>query len=238
MYHGKKVLAVVPARSGSKGLPHKNIRPLLGKPLLVWSLEIANNCSYIDQVMLSTDSSEYSQIASKYGAIIPCLRPSELSTDSSTSVDVVLHALDAMHNKYGDYDIVMLLEPTSPLRVQRDLLLALELISSGTSLSAVGICRAETIHPSFMFRLGQDSLLIPFLGTQPDGLRRQDIEELYFLEGSIYASDVSYLRKRMSFYHEYTGGVLIPYERSAEVDTLVDFLFIEAMLKSNLISLS
>jgi N-acylneuraminate cytidylyltransferase/CMP-N,N'-diacetyllegionaminic acid synthase len=228
----QRVLAIVPARAGSKGLPHKNIRSLMGKPLLAWSIETALACPYIDNVILSTDSQAYADIGIAYGAKVPFLRPAELATDTASSVDVVLHALDSLAALDDTYDIVVLLEPTSPLREPEDINQALELIGAKKAQAAVGICLAETIHPAFMFRCGKDQLLTPMLGLQPDGLRRQDIEPLYFLEGSIYASDVHSLRETRSFYHGRTAGVVVPYERSPEVDSEVDFMFVEALLKA------
>jgi N-acylneuraminate cytidylyltransferase/CMP-N,N'-diacetyllegionaminic acid synthase len=204
----------------------------MGKPLLAWSIEAALACPLITDTVLSTDSVEYAEIASAHGAQVPFLRPPELASDTASSVDVVLHALDAMANLGKHYDIVVLLEPTSPLRLVDDICQAITLITSKEADAAVGVCLAETIHPAFMFRRGADKLLAPMLGVQPDGLRRQDIEPLFFLEGSVYASDVRCLRDKRSFYHENTAGVVIPYERSPEVDSEVDFLFIESLLKA------
>lgn len=232
MTQDPRVLAVIPARSGSKGLPDKNIRPLLGKPLLAWSIDTALACPAIQDIVLSTDSQAYAEIGLGYGAQVPCLRPPELATDTASSIDVVLHVLDVMDDLGSTYDIVVLLEPTSPLREVDDINRAIELIKSQTALSSVGVCLAETIHPAFMFRQSPQQLLTPMLGRQPDGLRRQDIEPLFFLEGSVYASDVEHLRASRSFYHERTAGVVIPYERSPEVDSEVDFLFVESLLKA------
>ena len=225
-----KVLAIVPARSGSKGLPGKNVLPLLGKPLLAWSIEDGLQCEQITDVILSTDSIEYAEIGRSFGAQVPFLRPHDLSDDQATSVDVVLHALLEMEKVGKSYDIVILLEPTSPLRSIKDIEKAIELISSRKALAAAGICLAETIHPAFMFTRSENELISPLCGRYPNALRRQDIEPIYFLEGSIYASDVSYFKKVKCFYHQFTSGVVVPFSRSSEIDSLTDFFFVESLL--------
>ena len=159
--------------------------------------------------------------------------PISFVDDQTTSVDVVLHALSEMEKLGKTYDIVLLLEPTSPLRSAKDLKKAIELISSTTALAATGICLAETIHPAFMFTRSDNDLISPLNGKYPNALRRQDIEPTYFLEGSVYASDVSYLKKVKCFYHERTAGVVVPYQRSPEIDSMTDFLFVESLLTNN-----
>lgn len=237
MINNKSVLAVVPARSGSKGLKHKNIRQLDGKPLLAWSILSALSNPYIDEVVLSTDSPVYADIGRSYGATVPSLRPCHLASDTASSSDVILHVIDEMSTKDADYQFLVLLEPTSPLRTQDDINCALHHLAFNDFLSAVGVCKAESIHPSFMFSRNSELTLSPFLGVQPSDLRRQDIQELFYLEGSIYATDIPFFRKHRTFYHSNTAGVEIPYERSFEVDSLVEFLFIESMLKSGIVKL-
>ena len=232
MAFSSRVLSVVPARAGSKGLPDKNIRPLLDKPLLAWSIQSSLACSLIDDTILSTDSQVYADIGINYGAKVPFLRPHDLSSDSASSIDVVLHALDEMAKIGHIYDIVVLIEPTSPLRRVSDVELAIKTIRAKSALSVVGISLAEAMHPSFLFRLNKDNLLSPLLGLQPNALRRQDLDPIYYLNGCVYASDVACLREKRAFCHEYTSGVIVPNFCAPEIDSELDFKLVEVLLDS------
>ena len=121
MISNKKILGLITARSGSKGLPKKNIKPLLGKPLIAWSIDVGIKSNYIDDLVVSTDCHEMSRLAKKYEAEAPFIRPKELSTDSASSVDVILHAINWLEKRDRFYDLVVLLEPTSPLRESKDI---------------------------------------------------------------------------------------------------------------------
>jgi len=118
MIDSQKILALIPARGGSKGLPRKNILPLSGKPLIAWTVEAAKNSKYIDNCIVSTDDIEIAECAEKYGAEIPFLRPPNLATDFTSSNDVILHAIENIHD---NYDLLVLLQPTSPLRTEYDI---------------------------------------------------------------------------------------------------------------------
>ena len=118
----KKVLAIIPARGGSKRLPRKNILPLGGKPLLGWTIDAANQCEHIDRVIVSTEDAEIAEVSKKFGCEIPFYRPHELSTDETTTLDVVLHLLDELEKADEHYDYVVLLQPTSPLRTAEHIL--------------------------------------------------------------------------------------------------------------------
>ncbi|MCX6112252.1 MAG: acylneuraminate cytidylyltransferase family protein, partial [Proteobacteria bacterium] len=121
MYNDKKILAVIPARGGSKGLPDKNIKKLYNKPLIVWSIEQAKESKYIDRVIVSTDSNEIAKIAVDHGAEVPFIRPSELAKDNTPTIDVLVHLINHLENNGSKYDILLLLEPTSPLRKRGDI---------------------------------------------------------------------------------------------------------------------
>ncbi|MGZ3769098.1 MAG: acylneuraminate cytidylyltransferase family protein [Bdellovibrio sp.] len=232
MINGKKVLAIIPARGGSKGLPRKNIRDLCGKPLIAWSIEQALACAEIDKTVVSTDDEEIAQIAKNFGAEVPFMRPEPLASDTASSADVILHALDFYADKGQHYDVIVLVEPTSPLREVDDLSGAInQLIKSPGLRSVVGVSAVESNHPSFLFRV-QEGELRPYLGKQPTGLRRQDIEELFFLEGSVYVSDVEVFREKRSFYHEKTGPWIVPRYKSLEIDEIVDLITAEALMSA------
>jgi CMP-N,N'-diacetyllegionaminic acid synthase len=231
MRNGQKVLCLVTARGGSKGLPGKNVRPLLDKPLIVWSIEAGLQVPSVDALIVSTDDAAIAQAARAAGARVPFMRPAELAGDTASSVDVVLHAIDWLERAGEHYDVVVLLEPTSPLRESSDIEAALDLLLTSGAGAVVSVCRAESVHPAFIYRRDAAGRLQPFLERQPTGLRRQEIEPLYFLEGTIYISRIDVLCERRSFYHDDTVAYEVPKWKSLEIDDLDDFLMVEALLK-------
>ena len=235
MINGKRVVAIVPARAGSKGLPGKNLRELCGKPLIAWSITQGLACSYVDSVLVSTDSEEIAAVAAAHGARIPFLRPAELAGDGASSIDVLLHAIDYLVGVGETYDYLLLLEPTSPLRDIEDLTGALELLDRSSACeSVVGVAKVEAAHPAFLFTL-QDGLLKPMSGAQPTGLRRQDLKvDYYYLEGSIYASSVAALSTTRSFYHSATSPWIVDRFKAIEIDELGDFIMAQALLQAKL----
>lgn len=231
MIENKKVVAIIPARGGSKGLPRKNIKPLLGKPLIAWSIEQAHNSKYIDRVVVSTDDHEIENISKQFGAEIPFLRPEYLASDSASTIDVILHAVNFFEEANQSFDILVLLEPTSPLRESTDIDKALEmLIAAPTAESIVGVSRVESTHPSFLVRL-ENNFLRPYINSDFKVIRRQDLEQLYFFEGTLYIAYTESLKKRKKYYHENALGYIVPKWKSFEVDDELDFLIIETILK-------
>lgn len=231
MIAGEHILGLILARGGSKGLPGKNIRSLLGKPLIVWTIE-AGKRSIIDDLVLSTDCNEIARCALKHGVEVPFMRPPRLASDNASSMETIIHALDKLEEIGKFYEYIVLLEPTSPLRESDDIDQALEMLVKSDAKSIVSICHTEEAHPSFLFKISNERRLNPYLGIYPNGIRRQEIEPLYFLEGTIYASEVKTLRNRFSFYHEDTIGYEVPKWKSPEVDDEIDFLLIESIMKS------
>ena len=233
MINGKKILAIIPARGGSKGLPGKNIKEMLGKPLIAWSIEQGLNSKYIDRLIVSTDEQEIAEIAKKFGADVPFLRPKEIAIDEAKTIDVILHAINFVEKNHDLYEILVLLEPTSPLRETNDIDNAIEkLLKTKGAESIVGISKVEGSHPDFLVSL-ENEFLRPYKNIDFRVLRRQEIEDLYFYEGSIYISYVSSLKERKNFYHENTLGYVVPKWKSYEVDDLSDFIIIEALLKAH-----
>ena len=233
MINDKKVLAVITARGGSKGLPGKNKKPLLGKPLVLWPIEAALECDEVDRVILSTDSAEIAEIGVGVGADVPSLRPDHLADDVAKSVDVILHVIDQCEQEKDYYDYVVMLEPTSPLTEPSDISSALSILSSSRDFadSIVGISVIEATHPEFCNKKMKNNLITPAFSEDFGSLpRRQEIENLFFLEGTLYISDVSYLKKVRNFYHSRTMGYEVPRWKSFEADELVDFICIEAIL--------
>lgn len=233
MIDGKRVLALVPARSGSKGLPMKNIRLLHGKPLLSWPIDAAKRSRYVDRVVVSTDSEEYAELAKVAGAEIPFLRPAELSVDTAPSIGFILHALDTLNAAGDRYDYLVLLEPTSPLTEASDVDAALEILVERRAHADAIVSVAEIVsaHPAFAVSFNEEGLIRPYASSSFGALpRRQDIAPLYSLDGSLYISTTAALQARMTFCHERTLSYVMPHYKSFEVDDLVDFICIEAIL--------
>lgn len=231
MINGKTVLGLIPARGGSKGLPGKNTLDFCGRPLICWTIDAALTSRCLDSLVVTTDSPDIAGVARACGAEVPFMRPPELATDTASSIDVVIHALDWLQAAGREFDIVVLLEPTSPLREATDIQAGLSRLLSSQAGSVVGVCRAESAHPAFMYRQGAEGHLVPFLDTQPTGLRRQDIEPVFYLEGTLYVSWTDVFRKRRSFYHDHTVGYEVPKWKSIEIDDMTDFVIAEAVAR-------
>ena len=232
MINGKSVIGIVPARAGSKGLPRKNIAPLCGKPLIAWSIEAGLRSQYIDLVIVSTDSNKIAGIAAEYGASVPFIRPAELATDETPTIDVVIHALEYLNNQRKQrFDYTVLLEPTSPLRDEADIDRAIkQLVDNVGASSLVGISRTEAQNPEFLVCLSENNFLRGFDQSEIKPVRRQEIKDVYFLEGSIYVSDTKTLIARRTFCHQETLGCIFPKWKSLEVDDLEDLIMVEALM--------
>ena len=232
MINGKSVIGIVPARAGSKGLPRKNIAPLCGKPLIAWSIEAGLRSQYIDLVIVSTDSNKIAGISAEYGASVPFIRPAELATDETPTIDVVIHALEYLNNQRKQrFDYTVLLEPTSPLRDEADIDRAIkQLVDNVGASSLVGISRTEAQNPEFLVCLSENNFLIGFDQSEIKPVRRQEIRDVYFLEGSIYVSDTKTLIARRTFCHQETLGCIFPKWKSLEVDDLEDLIMVEALM--------
>lgn len=233
MIDGKRVLAIIPARAGSKGLPGKNIRPLAGKPLLAWAVEAAREANCVDDVIVSTDSQAFADVAAAYGASVPFLRPAALASDAAPSIGYILHAIDTLGEGGAAYDYVVVLEPTSPLTESADVDAALAQLESARDRAdaIVGVTHLETIHPAFCVKRDETGVIAPYGNASFNNLpRRQDLEPVFALDGSLYISTVAAIQARQSFCHDRTLGFVTQRHQSLEVDDLVDFLCIEAVM--------
>lgn len=232
MINDKKVLVIVPARSGSKGLKNKNILQIEGKPLLGWPITAALKSKYVDEVVLSTDSEEYKKIGLDQGAKVPFLRPNEFSGDKVASIDVILHCIEWLEGQSKVFDILVLLEPTSPMTETIDIDKALEkLVSSPNSTSIVGVSKAECNHPTFAYTKDKKSLLRPFINQTGQAVRRQELGDAFYLDGSLYISCIEALKKERTFYTENTIGFEFPKWKAFEIDDKVDFEIVKLLMK-------
>ncbi|NUQ15280.1 MAG: acylneuraminate cytidylyltransferase family protein, partial [Flavobacteriales bacterium] len=167
------------------------------------------------------------------GAELPFLRPAALATDTASSIDVVLHALDHFAAQGSTFDLLCMLEPTSPQRTAADVLAAMDLLlATPGAESVVGVCRTEGGHPAFLARMDGAHFIRPYEGPRFVFKRRQEIDDVYFFEGSMYIARTASLRERRSFYHERTLGHPMPKWKAFEVDDAVDLVLIEALMKA------
>jgi len=222
MINDKKVLAIIPARGGSKSLPGKNIKELCGKPLIAWSIEVALSCSKIDRVIISTDDKNIAEVAKKCGAEVPFIRPHELASDTASTIEVVFHAIDWL-KKHQDYKAgyILLLQPTSPLRTSKDIKCAIQTLKHKKARSVVTVCEAD--HPLWSNILPEDNNMKDFIRPQILNKRRQDLPRFYGLNGAIYLAETDYLRECNGFLGQDTFAYEMPKERSIDIDTDIDF---------------
>jgi N-acylneuraminate cytidylyltransferase/CMP-N,N'-diacetyllegionaminic acid synthase len=239
MIKANKVIAIIPARSGSKGLPGKNIKSFCGKPLIAWTIEAGLGSKYINEVVVTTDSIEIAQISKHYGAQVPFIRPLELSGDLISSFSVIKHAIEFYKDELKrQFDYVVLLEPTSPLRTSGDIDNAIEQLMKAKSATAiVGVCKTEAQNPAFLVKKSCKGFLTAYGNSDIKILRRQDIEDVYFFEGSVYISIVKELLERKTFYHQNTLGFEFPKWKSIEIDDIDDFTIAEIFMKRKILNL-
>lgn len=227
MIDGLSVLAIVPARGGSKGVTRKNLRLVAGKPLIAWTIEAARESHHIDRLILSSDDDEIIDTARRCGCDAPFRRPAALATDEAGSIDVIVHAIETLPERY---DYVALLQPTSPLRVAADIDGAVAACQHHNAPSCVTLCCVE-INPHWMFSMDADKRLLPIVGGAVP-TRRQAAGEVLALNGAVYVARRSFLLETKTFLSDRTVGYVMPRERSLDIDDefdlkLADFLMSE-----------
>jgi len=223
-----KVLAIIPARGGSKGLHMKNIRPLLDKPLIEWTILAANESQYIDKTILSSDDSEIIKTVENLDCEIPFVRPNDLATDNAKAHEVIAHSL----NCFKDYDIFVYLQPTSPLRVVQDIDTSIFEMVHGDFRSAVSICKTGE-NPFCVFVKNNETMTPLF--ENYFGMNRQELPMTFRLNGAIYSGHRNVvLSEKQVTDHSNCFYYQMPIERSIDIDNLEDFLKAEKYLASHL----
>jgi CMP-N,N'-diacetyllegionaminic acid synthase len=224
-----KILALILARGGSKRLPNKNLRPLGGRPLIVWSIDVVKGLPSICNILVSTDSPSIAEISKIAGAYVPWLRPPELSSDMASSVDAALHAVNWYEKNTGAVDGLLLLQPTSPFRSRETVQRGIELFEQSAMRSIVGVAPAS-LHPLWALKL-KNGGLVPYLSENGLTTRSQDLPPAYSVNGSFYLISPAELREGKTFFG---GGALPLFERDPheglDIDTLEDFELAEALL--------
>lgn len=226
-----KNLAIIPARSGSKGLPDKNIRNLNGKPLMAYSIEAAIDSGCFDEIMVSTDSSQYADIAKGFGAKIPFLRSSESASDTATSWDTVQEVLERYREMGKEFDSFCLLQPTSPLRTAEDIRRAYKLYLERADFAVVSVCEAEH-SPLWVGQLPESGEFIDFI-SENAMKRRQDAGIYYRLNGAIYIVNTDRFAGDRFFYKAGSFAYVMPQVRSIDIDNELDFIFAETVMTSS-----
>jgi len=220
------VLAVMPARGGSKGVSRKNIRPVAGRPLLAWTLDAARGSRYIDRAVLSSEDEEIMQVARDLGCEVPFRRPTELARDDTPGIDPVLHAIGVLPG----YQVIVVLQPTSPLRLAADIDACLERLVATGAPACVSV-REAIDHPYWCYGTDPHGRLHPFV-TPSDGAyaRRQQLPRALSLNGAVYVARTTWLLTSRNFLTAETVGVEMPLSRSLDIDTDADLGVAEASL--------
>ena len=228
------VLGLVTARSGSKALPGKNTKMLAGKPKIAWTIESALKSSLLNKVIVSTDGEEIAQISRDYGAEVPFMRPKELAQDNSSHIDVVTHAIEwMMDNKNYCPDYIMLLQPTSPLRVVEDIDSAIAIAKKHNADSVISVHEVHD-HPFFMRRITESGTLVDFLEKPKGYLPRQSLPPIFYENGAIYLIRREVFLECKSWYTDQSYPYVMPAERSLQIDSLWEFNFAELILRDML----
>ena len=227
MIDNKKVLAIIPARGGSKGIPRKNVKAISGKPMIQYTIEAAKDCEYIDKVIVSTEDEEIADISMRAGAIVPFSRPEELATDEAKIIDVVMHAVEFYERKAEHFDIFVLLQPSSPLRNAEDVTKALEYFIRKEQKSLVSVSEVSE-SPIFMRSFNKENELEKIV-SEDDDVRGQDMKRYYRINGAIYINKASELNPQTSFNDNQMGYVLTK-EHGIDVDEPQDLVVAEYYL--------
>ena len=229
-----KNLALIPARSGSKGLVNKNIKLLNQKPLLAYSIEAAIDSGIFDEIYVSTDSQEYADISMDYGASVPFLRSQETATDTASSWDVVKEAIRRYEENGRSFTMVTLLQPTTPLRSFEDIRKAYSIYLEEAANSVVSVCEVDH-SPLWCNTLPKDHSLSNFIRPEVINLQRQGLDQYYRINGAIYMVDTNYLLNCKNIYEEKSIAYLMDKKRSIDIDDAYDFMIAEAIIQKSLI---
>lgn len=225
----KNHIAVIPARSGSKGLKDKNIKPLAGKPLLQYSVEAAIQSGVFDCVHVSTDNEQYAEIAGKCGADVPFLRCAEFSSDTADSWSVLRYVLEQYERTGKTFDTITLLQPTSPLRTAEDIRNAYQLFCDKEAEAVVSVSE-ETHSPMLVNTLDESLSLDGFIHLDKVG-RRQDMPTYYRINGAVYMLKTCLLERIADLYGKGSYAYIMPQERAVDIDSIMDFRIAEMILE-------
>ena len=225
------MLAIIPSRGGSKGLPGKNIRLLNGKPLIGYTIESAIEAKNINRVVVSTDDMEIAKIAKIYGAEIPFMRPQELATDNALAIDNYIYTIERLNTEFGgNYKEFVVLHPTSPLRTAEDIDNAIEIFKNRNAESVISVCEAP--HPPLWAKeIDVHGILKNYFSLNTENKNRQELKKAYMPNGAVYVFKISLLKEKRVYYFEKTYPYVMPKERSIDIDDYFDFKLAEFLIK-------
>lgn len=228
----KKVLAIIPAREGSKGVKNKNIKILNDKPLISYSIEEAKKANLIDKLIVSTDSNLIADISKQNGAEVPFIRPKELATDSSLTYDVVRHTVDFFENKGDFFDIILLLQPTTPFRKASTIDKAISILKNQDIFtSVVSVVDVEGNHPLRMKKI-ENNFLVNYIDQENENMNpRKELPKVYIRSGSIYCILTSIFKKERSLVSKSCAPLILNKMETINIDTMLDFKLCELILK-------
>lgn len=225
-----RVLGIIPARGGSKGVPRKNVRPLHGRPLLAYTADAARSASRLTHTVLSTDDEEVASVGRSLGLSVPFLRPAELARDDTPTFPVIMHALEAMEREHDRYDAVCLLQPTSPLRAEGEVDRAIEMLSARNADTVFSMLAVPSrYNPHWVYEQGADGRLHLSTGERAPITRRQALPPAYHRDGAVYVTRRTTLETTHSLYGDVVVGYLREESKSVDIDTLDDWARAESM---------
>lgn len=226
MYKGKKILGLIPARGGSKRLPRKNIIDLGGKPLIVWTIEAGLRSKYLDKVVITSEDEEILDISKKYNVKV-IKRPYELATDEASTIYVIMHVLESINE---NYDYIVLLQPTSPLRNHRHIDEAIEYLFLKNAYAVVSVCEVEH-SPLWTNTLPENLSMVDFIKDEIKNKRSQDLPKYYRLNGAIYICNTKkFLEEKTFFLKENIFAYIMDRKHSIDIDNEIDFKLAELLI--------
>ena len=234
MYKEKKVIAIIPARGGSKGIPNKNIKLVNQKPLIAYTIEPAKKSKYIDRLIVSTDSKRIEEASLEYGAEVPFLRPAELATDTAKTIDAIIYTIDKLKINNENYDYVLTLQPTQPLRTTEQIDESIKMIVDHDWNSLVSISRLST-NPILIRTLKSDGSLKKLLNIRSD-VRRQDFDDYYKINGLIYLNRIDQLLTNSTSLNDNAHGYVVDSKYDLDIDTPEDLEKFELQVTKNNLS--
>lgn len=226
-----KILALIPARAGSKGVKNKNIRELAGKPLIAYTIMEAIKSNIFEDIIVSTDSEKIADIARKYGANVPFLRPKKFALDDSLTIDVIIHCFDFMRNIGKEYQEVILLQPTSPLRRAHHIKEAYQLFNNKNANFIISVCKCGH-SPLWANIMDKDLKMDNFIREEVKNMRRQDLPQFYQINGALYLAKVDKLIEEKGFLGKNSYAYIMSRENSIDIDTEIDFRFCEIIMRA------
>lgn len=225
------MIAIIPARGGSKGVPGKNIKELCGKPLIAHTIEAAISSNEVDKVIVSTDDQEVAKIAIAYGAEVPFMRPKELATDEALAINNYIYTINKLNGMYCSLiESFAVLQPTSPLRAKEDIDKAINIFNEKNADSVISVVKLP-YSISWAKAIDEKGVLVNYYNDNEKIKNRQDYKATYIPNGAIYVFKTNLILNNQSYYSELTFPYIMPRDRSVDIDEIIDFQFAEFLMR-------